>query len=186
MGAAEFEEGNVTTIAGLQKYTGWEMAADGQTTSGDRPFESVLQPKIVTKADYTFACAGKGYACDVAAFHWSPPESTVTEGHEEMYLHLVKNVVPSLRAAFDRAGVTFEADETFQMLIAHRELIAQIESDFTVLLADNGLYAIGSGAAYALGAMEAGAEVYEAVHIASRLDIWTGSDVEHRRGGTDL
>jgi ATP-dependent protease HslVU (ClpYQ) peptidase subunit len=173
----------MTTIAGLQKYIGWEMAADGQTTSADRPFESMLQPKIVMRADYTFACAGKGYACDVAAFHWSPPESTADVTHGGMYAHLVKNVVPSLRREFDRAGVTFEADEAFQMLIAHRELIAQIESDFTVLLADNGLYAIGSGAAYALGAMEAGADVDEAVRIASRFDIWTGSQVEHMTGG---
>jgi ATP-dependent protease HslVU (ClpYQ) peptidase subunit len=176
----------MTTIAAIQKFYGWELAADGQTTSGDRPFASVDQPKIIKRADYTFACAGKGYACDVAAFHWIPPESRALETTQQTYQHIVKHVVPSLRETFEQHGVTFDGDESFQMLLAHQGLLVQIECDFTVLMEDSGLYAIGSGAAYALGAMAAGLDPLEAVRIASLFDIWTGSDVESCSAGGDL
>jgi ATP-dependent protease HslVU (ClpYQ) peptidase subunit len=43
-----------------------------------------------------------------------------------------------------------------------------------VLHRADGLYAIGSGAAYAIGALEAGATPTEAVEIASRNDVMTG------------
>ena len=172
----------MTTIAAsMSTMRGtWSIAADGQTTSGDRPFESRHQPKIVTRSDYTFATAGKGYACDVAQFHWVPPVSQTGTGVSAVYMHVVKSVVPSLRDAFDRAGVTFEGDESFQMILAHRGVLLQIESDFTVLLDESGWYAIGSGAPYALGALAMGATPEEAVRTAAMFDIWTGFGVEVR------
>lgn len=176
----------MTTIAAIQKLHGWELAADGQTTSGDRPFASVDQAKIIKRADYTFACAGKGYACDVAAFHWIPPESRALDSTQQTYQHIVKHVIPSLRETFEQHAVTFDGDESFQMLLAHQGLLVQIECDFTVLMEDSGLYAIGSGAAYALGAMAAGVDPPEAVRIASLFDIWTGSDVESHWEGSAL
>lgn len=39
-------------------------------------------------------------------------------------------------------------------------------------------FAIGSGAAFALAAMDAGADAVEAVRIASKRDVWTGGDVQ--------
>jgi len=174
----------MTTIAASSSMRGtWSIAADAQTTSGDRPFGSQHQPKIVTRSDYTYAVAGKGYACDVAQFHWTPPISQAVRGTRDVYMHVVKAVVPSLRDAFDRAGVTFEGDESFQMIIAHRDVLLQIESDFTVLLDDTGWYAIGSGAPYALGALAMGATAEEAVRTAAIFDIWTGGSIEVRHGG---
>lgn len=38
-------------------------------------------------------------------------------------------------------------------------------------------FAVGSGAEYALGAMEQGASAIDAVHIAIKLDVWSGGDI---------
>jgi ATP-dependent protease HslVU (ClpYQ) peptidase subunit len=43
----------------------------------------------------------------------------------------------------------------------------EIDSDFAVAMNDSGLYAIGSGGDYALGALHAGAPVLEAMRIAA-------------------
>lgn len=169
----------MTTIAAQQTAHGWIIAADGQTTSGERPFHSAYTPKIVTKGDYTFAVAGKGSACDTVVHEWTPPPSTPPfSGDAVVYQNMVKRVVPSLRLTFDLNGVTFADDESFQMIIAHRGLLAQIECDFTVLLCETGMYSIGSGAQYALGAMAAGAMPKQAVQIASRFDIWTSDQID--------
>lgn len=164
----------MTTIAALQTGDGWVIASDGQTTSNDRPFTSRHQPKVIVKADYAFAVAGKGSACDVACHRWMlPPSAADGASEEQVYQHMVRLVAPSLRREFDAQGVALGEDESFQMIIAHKGLLFQIEYDFTVLLDDFGMYAIGSGAPYALGAMEAGATPAQAVQIASKFDVWT-------------
>ena len=43
----------------------------------------------------------------------------------------------------------------------------------SVSKSDTGVYAAGSGAAYALGALHAGADAYEAMEIASKLTAFT-------------
>lgn len=169
----------MTTIAAVQTQHGWIIASDGQTTSGDRPFHSEHTPKIICNGDYTYAVAGKGSACDAVAGLWQPPPSTPRfSGNAVVYQNMVKRVAPSIRRLFDDLDITFTDDESFQMIIAHRGLLFQIESDFTVLLDESGDYAIGSGAQYALGAIAMGALPRKAVEIASRFDIWTNSQID--------
>jgi hypothetical protein len=38
-------------------------------------------------------------------------------------------------------------------------------------------FAIGTGSDYAMGAMEQGASAIDAIHVAKKLDVWTGGDV---------
>jgi ATP-dependent protease HslVU (ClpYQ) peptidase subunit len=159
----------MTTIVGLQEHDRCTIGADAQTSSGDRFYASPRQPKVVDLFGALVACAGSGYACDVAMHRWRPPASTGID----TYKHMVTKVVPSLRAAFAEHDVTFKDDESFQALIAIEGEIFHIESDFTVLLRDDGMYAIGSGAAYAIGALHMGASIAEAIEIAAANDIYT-------------
>lgn len=176
----------MTTIAAVQTAHGWVIAADGQTTSGDRPFYSEYTPKIICNGDYVYAVAGKGSACDAIATLWHPPPSTPPfAGDAVVYRDMAKRVAPSIRRLFDDNDITFADDESFQMIIAHRGLLFQIESDFSVLLDKSGEYAIGSGAQYALGAIAMGAMPRKAVQIASRFDIWTNDQIDEVHQGGD-
>jgi len=163
----------LTTIVGLQEHDRCTIGCDSQTSSGDRFYASPRQPKVIDNNGVLVACAGSGYACDVAMHMWKPPASNGVE----IYKHVVTKVVPSLRAAFTQHDVTFKDDESFQALIGIEGEIFHIESDFTVLLRDDGIYAIGSGAAYAVGALHMGASVAEAIEIAAANDIYTSPPV---------
>ena len=81
-------------------------------------------------------------------------------------------IVPSLKQFLSNADwqPDAEKDDILVLLIAVAGALVQINEDYSVLHRADGLYAIGSGAAYAIGALEAGATPTEAVEIASRND----------------
>lgn len=167
----------MTTIVGIQQDDGIVLAADALTTSNDRPYTSKAQPKIVDNNGYLIACAGMSMACDVVQHLWKAPAQK--ESHT--YKHIVGTVVPSLRHALHTNDVTFKDDDSLQILLALKGWLFQIESDFSVLMRTDGLYAIGSGSAYAIGALAAGATPTEAIKIAAANDIFTGLPVEIRK-----
>lgn len=160
----------MTTIVGVQNDNGFcTIGADSQTTSGDRPYVARRAVKIATLGEYLIAPAGQGHACDVLMYHWKPPHSRSSEP----YMHMIRDVAPSIRATFQKFDVSFSGDESFQTLIAYHGQLFEIASDYTVLVRDDGYYAIGSGAAYALGALHMGATVEEALEVAELNDIYT-------------
>lgn len=160
----------MTTIVGVQEDGYCVIGADSQTTSGDRPYISKYSPKISEHGDFLLAAAGYGLATDVIMHHWRPPQLKTNTSE---YTHMVREVAPSLRAVFHKHDVTFGSDESFQALVACNAHLFEIASDYTVLLRDDGLYAIGSGAQYAIGALHMGASVEEALGIAEQNDIYT-------------
>lgn len=162
----------MTTIIGIDDIHECELIADAQTTSDNRPYRHSQMGKLVRRGDYILAGAGSGFACDLVQYVWMPPP---WDGSEPAgFMRSV--VVPHLRGTLDGNDwqPNAEKDETLVMLVGLAGRIFQIESDFTVLMRSDGLYAIGSGAAYAIGALEAGASADEAMQIAARNDIYTG------------
>jgi ATP-dependent protease HslVU (ClpYQ) peptidase subunit len=61
----------------------------------------------------------------------------------------------------------------FQFLIAVCGEVFDIDDSLSVSKNASGVYAAGSGAQFALGAMHAGADAYEAMEIASKLTAFT-------------
>jgi ATP-dependent protease HslVU (ClpYQ) peptidase subunit len=93
------------------------------------------------------------------------------------------------------SGQMTEASELLRWLIRPSGERPPISEKITVIVVrpsrsveiweENGMYtpsmrfgAWGSGAPTALGAMHAGASAQEAVEIASKIDVWTGGDVQ--------
>ena len=58
-------------------------------------------------------------------------------------------------------------------MIAMRGELFEIDEDYSVSRREDGVYAIGSGADFALGALMAGADIQSAMHIAATLDVNT-------------
>lgn len=162
----------MTTIVGLQDRGYCWMAADSQTTDRDRAFVSRRQNKIVQRGEYLIGVAGDGAACDIAQFMWRPPSPM----QPDLYLHMVATAIPSLKKALVSNGFSPSRDDdaTLEMLIAVEGNLFHIASDFTVLMRDDGIYGIGSGSSYAIGALAAGASLEEAIEIAADNDMYTG------------
>ena len=93
-----------------------------------------------------------------------------------MYNFVVSKVAPSIKACLKEKG--YEPDKNdkeagFLFLIAIRGTIYEIDATCTVSLRDDGIYGIGSGSKYAIGALCVGANWQEALEIAERNDIYT-------------
>lgn len=169
----------MTTILGRQYKKGYVLAADALTTVDDTPFTHPDIVKIVLNGEYHIAGAGNARYCDVAAYDFTPP----TYDGTEIYKFMVTKFVPALREAHEKTGYTLKDDETFQFLIGVANRLFYICDDYTVLCNSNGLYGIGSGAPYGIGAMYTGVDPETAVGIAAKFDINTGGKIQVVRKG---
>lgn len=165
----------MTTIIGVQSEWGCSIYADGQTTAGDyRPFSDPALRKVVKRGEYLLATAGPGAVSDAVAQGWMPPPFSGRDGYREM----VTTVVPHLRRFLSKElnydmSPTVEGDK-FTALIAVHGVIYEVEVDGTVLIHPDGLFGIGTGAPYAIGALYAGADIGSALRIAEVNDVYTG------------
>lgn len=164
----------MTTILGVQHQWGVEMAADSQITWGDRPVNSFGVNKIANRNGYLLAAAGDGRIADMVCYEWRLPKLPASG---DLYQFMVAKVVPSLRKELTDAGVDVKSAE-FAVLIAARGQLFAFSSDLTVVRDEDGLYGIGTGGDYALGALYAGADVEQAIMIAMKLDVNTGGVVQ--------
>lgn len=169
----------MTTILGKQYKKGYVLAADSLTTVDDTPFTHPDIVKIVTNGEYHIAGAGNARYCDMAAYDFVPP----TYDGTEIYRFMVTKFIPALREAHEKTGYTLKDDETFQFLVGVANRLFYVCDDYTVLNADHGLYGIGTGAPYGIGAMMAGADIEVAVNIAKKFDINSGGKVQVVRKG---
>ena len=92
---------------------------------------------------------------------------------------MISKAMPSLRECLKANGYNFdEAQEKdsgarFQFLIACNGQLFDIDSDLAVMRSSDGIYGVGSGAAYAIGAIHAGAKPMKAMEIAAKLTAFT-------------
>ena len=69
----------------------------------------------------------------------------------------------------------YSGDNSF--IVAVRGTVYDVDSTLSWNTSDEGLYAIGSGYAYAIGAMATGYSPAEAVEVASRFDVYTNTQI---------
>jgi ATP-dependent protease HslVU (ClpYQ) peptidase subunit len=89
---------------------------------------------------------------------------------------MVETVAPSLRFILSVNGYQPDKeseDQDFIFLIALNGVIYEIDDTVSVLMRDDGIYGIGSGASYAIGALQAGASWKQAMNIAAKNNVFT-------------
>lgn len=167
----------MTTIIGLQLADRAVMYADNQVSSGNRKYNHRAMSKITKCGDWYIAGAGEVAPLDIAHHIWTPP-SPNSKDLKNLYHFVISKVMPSLRDSLRDNGYDFNAssedDYRFRLLLAIRGEIFEIDDDLSVCLRDDGLYGIGSGHEFALGALHAGASPLQAMEIAAKLDLYTG------------
>lgn len=170
----------MTTIIGVEYDDHCLIMADSRVTDDDgRVFSHPVMRKIANRGDVIIAGAGEVSPCDVAQNIWVPPTVTVKD-KKDPYKYMITKAMPSLRKCLTDNGYNFDEpkDKTtggtrFQFLIAVGGELFDVDEDLAVMKSDKGLYAIGSGGAYALGALYAHAEPGEAMRIASEVSAFT-------------
>ena len=164
----------MTTVIGIQGVGNCLLACDSQTTGETgRPYIHDKVNKIVERGKYLIAGSGDADACDIIQHLWEPPKPP---RKKDMYNFVVSKVAPSIKACLKEKG--YEPDKNdkeagFLFLIAIRGTIYEIDTTCTVSLRDDGIYGIGSGSKYAIGALYVGANWWEALEVAEANDIYT-------------
>jgi ATP-dependent protease HslVU (ClpYQ) peptidase subunit len=166
----------MTTIIGLEYKDRCFIVADSQTTDeGGRIYTHPEVEKISANGSFLIAGSGETLPCDIAQHLWESPVPT-KQDRQDLYRFMIKKAMPSLRKCMTENGYNFDEDskETrFQFIIAVGGEIFDVDQELSISKSADGVYAAGSGAPYALGAIHAGADAYEAMEIASKLTAFT-------------
>jgi len=166
----------VTTIIAIQHRNKVVFGADSQVTAGNgRVQRHVEMVKISQRGSFLIAGSGEVAPCDIAQHIWKPPSPKGVEWND-LYHFMISKVIPSLKQCFKENEYKWDKEEEedkFNFLIALGGQVFEIADDMSLTLDSSGFYGIGSGSSYAIGALEAGAKLEEALEIAARNDAYT-------------
>lgn len=170
----------MTTILAKQFENGFVIAADSQFTSGGTPYRHPQMEKISRVGELWVAGAGNSGACDVIQNTWVPPR---IPKDADVYKYIMSHMIPSMKATLDKYGVKYDSsedpdkDNSSDFVVGINKQL-YIISDWAVLRSDTGIYGIGSGSAYGIGALSAGASIRKAMQIACQWDVNSGGSVQ--------
>lgn len=166
----------ITTIIAYQGTDFVFFGADSQITDGDKRIISPSIPKIVKLGKYLLAVAGEARPGDLLAFNWKPPLYDGTDPVKFMG----KKVIPSIITTFRANGYDHTKEgASYSFLLAFAGNVFEIGDDLSMSQSSDGLYGIGSGSAYALGALAGQLpnigkpEILAALAISAKYDINT-------------
>jgi len=166
----------MTTLIAFQGPDFAILGADSQVTDGDKRIISPSTPKIVKLKKYLLAVSGDCRPGDVLTYNWTPPAYDGTNP----VTFMGKKIIPSIIAAFKLQGFDYTKEGiSYSYLLAFAGNVFEIGDDLSVTQSADGLYGVGSGSAYALGALAGQvpsigkAEILHALAIAAKYDINT-------------
>ena len=166
----------MTTVIAIQYDQGVDMIADSQINANGKPYFHPDMVKIVERNKYLIGIAGRVIALQAIQNNWNPPALNATY-KDSLYKFVITKIVPSLKMFIEDAKIFTdkekEVGELFSVLIAIKGELFEIDEDYSVSRREDGVYAIGSGSEYALGALMAGADMQSAMQIAASLDVNT-------------
>jgi len=149
--------------------------------------------KIATNGKYLLGAAGDMRAINILHHAFTPP--TPPTGIKGLDKFITVSFIPELRKCFDAQGYSLPerdssehiAEQGSTILVSVNGVIYVIDGDYSWASDTNRLYALGTGAQYALGALQilAGTKklqplqaksiTLKAINVASRFDPHTGS-----------
>lgn len=171
----------MTTIVAVQYEDKVVFAADNHVTGDDgRIYHHPRMEKITERNGYLIAGSGEVAPCDIAQHLWNPPKPTAKD-LQDIYHFMIVKVMPSLRKCLTENGYDFNEgkgdgkgnDSRFNFLVAVGGQAFDVADDCSICMSEDGIYGVGSGASYAIGALHGGAKPLKALAVAEKLDMNT-------------
>lgn len=146
----------MTTVAAVQG-DGWVVMGYDSNVAEEGGRKYALPAgagKVFDNAGYLFGVAGDFRAINILAHSFHPPDPGGKTG-PELDRFMVSRFIPALKTCFDKAF--FGKDQAFEsvLLVAVNGVAYEIGGDYSCLRDDRGFYALGTGSAFALGALAA-------------------------------
>lgn len=171
----------MTTIVAVQRKGDVEFAADSQMTYGNLKSPDSFR-KVFANGPVVFGFAGSVRAANVLRFMDVPALPKKRLNRNDLERWVVTDLVPAMQDALETGNAmeihNNEVDSYSRVLVSVQGSVYEIGSNFSVTRESSGVYSVGSGSDFALGAMAAGASPAEAVKIASKLDSYTGGRIQ--------
>jgi len=190
----------MTTIIGIEVAEGAVIAADGRISTYDNTGYSTQigalhdSTKLHINPHYTIGTAGDLRAINIIAHALEAPKPPKNASPDRLYKYLITEFVPQLQETFDEhkysttpknSDTNQSAEHSSTLLMAIQGKVFYIEGDYSVMRDMNGLYAIGTGAPYALGHLhtlitpqtslqQAKQHAINALQVAAHYDPYTG------------
>lgn len=193
----------MTTIVGIQGDGFAVIGTDTRISSfDDGGFASQSSTlgggmsKIATNGKYLLGAAGDVRAINILHHAFTPPPAPVGIKGKKLDQFITVKFIPALRACFDTHGYSppeskdnkeHQAEQDSTIIVVVNAVIYIIDNDYSWISDSSGLYAAGSGAAYALGAIhtlskgkqmsqiQAKTAVLKSLAVAAKLDPYTGA-----------
>ena len=152
--------------------------------------------KIAANGRYLLGAAGDVRAINLLHHVFMPPNPTFTDSGARLDHFITQKFIPALRNCFENHGYAMPdgndsknhiAEHSSQILVVINGVIYIIDGDYSWTSDRTGVYAIGTGSSYALGAIQAIAggkqlpiakaktAINKALSITSKFDPYTGS-----------
>lgn len=145
----------MTTIAAVQGPSWAVIGADSQVSEDNKVYQlPEMFSKLVEKGPYLIGIAGDFRAVNIVRHEFVPPIPRKL-GVEYLDKFMVSRFVPKLRQAFERNYYGKDNETGSALIVAVRGVLYEIGSDYDCIREERGLYSIGSGSQFALGALSA-------------------------------
>lgn len=192
----------MTTIIGIQGPDYALVCSDSRiSTMDDGGFASQIttlgsnSAKIAENGKYLLGAAGDMRAINILHHAFQPPQVPPNTTSKKLDNFITTKFVPALRDCFEKQGYASPENDSATHIAQHGSTIMTVVSgniyvvdgDYSWTSDINGLYALGTGSSYALGALQAlGSSkkmtvtqakrvAIKAINIASKFDPYTGA-----------
>ena len=181
----------MTTIAAIQGST-WAVVGYDSQVSEDNGRKYTLPKdsgKCFAVGEYLIGVAGDLRAVNILSYIFRPPDPAGKNSVIELDKFMNSKFVPALKRCFDENYYGKDGEHGSELLVVVNSTIYEIGGNYDCMRDTNGLYAIGSGGDYALGALSAqdlGARrtikvsqdsIHTAITIASKYDAATSDPI---------
>jgi len=196
----------VTTIIGIQGEGFAVVCVDSRISSMDEggyasqiTTLSQTSCKIAVNGKYLLGAAGDVRAINILHHAFAPPVPPAGMDRKKLDHFFTTKFIPSLRDCFEKQGYAHPEKETSTHIAEHGSIVLSVvsgaiyvvEGDYSWTSDANGVYALGTGSSYALGALQVLLGTKErtpkvckdaamkALKIAASFDPYTGPPFYH-------
>lgn len=164
----------MTTIIAIEREGRVAIAADSQTTFGRHRASTGEAHKIFVNNGMVFAVAGSVRGSSVIRYADLPSPD---DAGWDVDRWVTTSLIPALIKAWEGARAleisSSIAFSTNAMLVVVKDRVYKIDPDQGWTRNVDGVYAVGSGGDFALGALYSGSGMLEALRAAAALDVYT-------------
>lgn len=181
----------MTTIAAIQGDTWAVVGFDSQITEDSRVF---LLPnsagKVAQNGPYILGAAGDLRAINLLHHSFRPPAPPPSDRGPKLDRFISTKFVPALKSCFEDSNYGEKGSHESSIIAVVNGTVYEIGANYDWCHDQRGIYAVGTGSSYALGALyesndgrkrrtltSARANLRSALTIASLLDVNTGGAV---------